>query len=122
MMDIFKFMDEAFYWIPIGLAIMAIGLLLYKLTGHSPSTLDVILVFQGVTMAALFGMAYRQGKLEEKMDEFNGKFSLLAIDFKVSQGEVRSLQSDFKLMRAEFKMIPADIAEIKRLVGKRRLA
>ena len=103
---IMEFAGKVSYAFAIITGIIVTALIWYKITGHSPDALDVVLVFQGVTMATLFGLAYRQGKLEEKMDEFNRKFGLLATDFKASQIEFRKMQSD--------------ISEIKRIVSKRR--
>lgn len=120
--DIMEFARKASYAFAIIAGIIVIALIWYKITGHSPEALDLVLVFQGVTMAAIFGMAYRQGKLEEKMDEFNKKFGLLATDFKALQGDVRNLQSDFKLIRIEAKAVKTDISEIKRIVSKKRAA
>lgn len=120
--DIMEFAGKISYAFAIIVGIVLIVLIWYKITGHSPDALDVILVFQGVTMAAIFGMAYRQGKLEEKMDEFNKKFGLLATDFKALQGDMRNSQSDFKLMRMEVRSIKEDISEIKRIVSKKKAA
>ncbi len=120
--DIMEFAGKFSYAFAIIVGIIMIALIWYKITGHSPEALDLVLVFQGVTMATIFGMAYRQGKLEEKMDEFNKKFGLLATDFKALQGEVRNLQSDFKLIRVEVKTVKANISEIKQIVSKKKIA
>lgn len=118
--DVMEFAGKFSYAFAITAGIILIVLIWYKISGHSPDTLDVILVFQGVSVATLFGLAYRQGKLEEKMDEFNRKFGLLATDFKALQGDVRNSQSDFKLMRMEVKAIKADVSEIKHILIKKR--
>ena len=104
--DVIEITGKVSYTIAILGLIIAIGLVWYKITGHSPTALDLVLVFQGATFTGLVGLAYRQGKLEGKMDEFNQKFGLLATDFKASQIEFRKMHSD--------------IAEIKRILSKKR--
>ena len=106
--DFIDITGKIIYALSISGLIIAVGLVWYKITGHSPTAIDLVLVLQGATFTGLVGLAYRQGKLEGKMDEFNQKFGLLATDFKASQTEFRKMQSD--------------IAEIKRIVSKKRLA
>ena len=85
--DVIEITGKIIYAISTVGLIIAIGLIWYKITGHSPTAIDLVLVFQGAVFAGLVGLAYRQGKLEGKMDEFNHKFGLLATDFKTSQIE-----------------------------------
>ena len=106
--DVIEITGKIIYTISITGLIIAVGLVWYKLTGHSPTAIDLVLVFQGATFAGIVGLAYRQGKVEGKIDEFNQKFGLLATDFKASQIEFRKMQSD--------------VAEVKRIVSKKRAA
>ena len=106
--DAIEIIGKIIYVISTAGLIIAVGLVWYKLTGHSPTAIDLVLVFQGATFAGIVGLAYRQGKVEGKIDEFNQKFGLLATDFKASQIEFRKMQSD--------------VAEVKRIVSKKRAA
>lgn len=104
---------EAIYWIIYGITIVSclvvIAGLLLKLTNHSPTTLDVVLILQGANLAILAGLGYRfsefKGKVEEWMAGHERKFGALATDFKASQTENRKMQ--------------ADLTEIKQFITKR---
>ena len=110
--DILEFIGKTSYFLSIvGLAIV-IGLVWYKITGHSPTLLDLVVGLQIATVIALFGCCSHfsefKGKTEEFMSEYKQKFGLLATDFKALQVDVRKIQTD--------------VSEIKRILSKRKSA
>lgn len=113
--DVMEFAGKVSYAFAIIVGTIVIVLIWYKITGHSPDALDLVLVLQGASVAGLIGLAYRQGKLEGKIDEFNQKFGLLATDFKALQSDVRKMQFDIKNLQV-------DVSEIKRIVSKKKAA
>ncbi len=56
--------------VAIILLIMAIGLVWYKITGHSPTLTDLILGLQVATLTLLVGFIYHFGKFQGKAEHF----------------------------------------------------
>ncbi len=110
--DILEFIGKLSYVISVTGFIIVIALIWYKITGHSPTLLDLVVGLQIATVIALFGCCSHfsefKGKTEEFMPEYKQKFGLLAMDFKALQVDVRKMQSD--------------ISEIKRIVSRKRAA
>lgn len=115
--------SKAIYWILYGIAIISclavISALLSKLTGHSPTTLDMVLTLQGANLAILIGLGYKfsefKGRVEEWMAGHKREFWALATDFKASQIE-------FKEMQFGIKQLQSDVSGIKRILSKKRAA
>ncbi|HLD96977.1 MAG TPA: hypothetical protein VI934_01390 [Candidatus Nanoarchaeia archaeon] len=108
--DVLEFIGKSSYIVAaVGLIIM-IALIWYKITGHSPALLDLVVGLQIATVIALFGCCSHfsefKGRTEEFRSGYKQKFGLLAIDFKALQADVRKMQSD--------------ISEIKRIVSEKR--
>ncbi len=54
----------------IMLIIIVIGMVWYKITGHSPTLTDFILGFQIATLTLLVGFIYHFGKFQGKAEHF----------------------------------------------------
>lgn len=94
-MNIQKVIERILYLTPvIGSAVMVI-LISYKITGHSPTTLDIVLGLQLTTVATMLGFLYRFGKFEGKT----------RIDVKYIKRDVHDLKTDVK--------------EIKGIIGRK---
>lgn len=110
--DVLELVGKFSYIISVVGLIVVIALIWYKITGHSPTLLDLVVGLQIATVIVLFGCCSHfsefKGKTEEFMSEYKQKFGLLAMDFKALQAAVRKMQSD--------------ISEIKRIVSRKRAA
>ena len=106
--DILEFIGKFSYAISVIGLIVVIALVWYKITGHSPTLLDLVVGLQIATIVAMFGccslFSEFKGRTEEFMSGYNQKFGLLATDFKAFQADVRKLQTD--------------VSEIRRILGK----
>ena len=101
--------DKVLYAITIvGLVIMIV-LIGFKIVGHSPTILDLLIGLQllilGVLLTCCGHFLVFKGRTEEFMKNYMRQFGLLAADFKASQTELRKMQ--------------IHIAEIKRKLSKR---
>lgn len=103
--DIMEFAGKASYAFAIIAGIIVTALIWYKITGHSPTALDLVMALQVATIGIVAGLGYKFAEFKGKMEEWTRgheqKFAALATDFKASQIDFRKMQSD----TAEIKQI-----------------
>lgn len=104
--DILEVIGKFSYIISITALIIMIALVWYKITGHSPTLLDLVVGLQIATFVAMFGCCLHfsefKGKTEEFMSQHTQKFGLLATDFKALQADVRNIKIDISEIRRGF--------------------
>ncbi len=57
--------------------------LLLKITGHSPTTDEIMIVLLSFIGVGILNITQTMGELKAKMEEHNKKFDALAYDFKI---------------------------------------
>ncbi len=99
----------------IGAAVMII-LIAYKLTGHSPTTLDIVLGLQITTVATVLGFIYRFGKFEGKTRTDIGYIKRDVHDLKT---DVSNLKTNVSSLKIDVSNLKIDVRDIKRIVGRK---
>ncbi len=123
----------------IGAAAMII-LIAYKLTGHSPTTLDVVLGLQITTVATVLGFIYRFGKFEGKtrtdaeyikrdvhglktdVSSLKTDVGSLKTDVSSLKTDVGSLKTDVSNLKTDVSSLKIDVRDIKIIVGRKSFA
>ncbi|MBI2143137.1 hypothetical protein HYU20_02240 [Candidatus Woesearchaeota archaeon] len=103
--DIMEFAGKFSYAFAIIVGIILIVLIWYKVTGHSPEAVDIVLTLQGITIAGLFGFIYKFAKFEGRVES-----------------DIKKLQVDWSEMRIQFLEMRKDLSEIKGALNRKKLA
>ena len=115
--DLIEITGKVIYTIAILGIIIAIGLIWYKITGHSPNADQIIITLESAILAAVFGFIYY-------FADFKGA---TRSDIRRLQEDVTSVkqltsksQTEFLGMKFKLSNVEKDITQIKKFLTKRR--
>ena len=115
--DFIGITGKIIYAISILGVIIAIGLVWYKITGHSPNADQIIITLESTILAAVFGFIYyfADFKGATRSDIRKLQEDVTSVKQLTSKSQTEFLEMKFKLSNVE-----KDIAQIKKFLTKRR--
>ena len=92
------------YGLTIIVLLVIISALIYKVTGHSPAALDLVIGLQIATLAALFTCCMRFSEFKGRTEEF-----------------MKNTRQEFVTAGAQMKRVQSDLAEIKQVLIRKKI-
>ncbi len=117
--DIIEAVGKIIYAISTAGLIIAIALVWYKITGHSPNANQIIIALESAILAAIFGFIYY-------FADFKGATRSDMRRLQEDTSSVKQLNSkmqmEFLEMKIKLSNVETDVSQIKKILTKRRTA
>lgn len=115
--DAIEIIGKIIYVISTAGLIIAVGLVWYKLTGHSPTADQIIIAFETAILAAVFGFIYY-------FADFKGATRSDIRRLREDMTSVKQLTSKIQMelleIKIKFSNVETDVTQIKKILTKRK--